>query len=326
MNTDDSITSIGIGLTNLCNLKCPHCYSRPMSKQSISPEDILYVLEMYPNVKQVNFGTGESILNNDFEKIIDIFIAKGIEMSLTTNGFTLEKISAERIKCFKDIDVSLDFPDEKLHDKWRGVSGTFKSAIEGIQKCKVLGVDVSIALCLMNNNYVYIGEFKKLIDELDTFLRINLYKPISTMEYLLSYEEFWEAIKQISENFNLISNSEPILSIITNDNMSGSACGNSVRIHPNLVPSGCVYINGSTLSVDEFRKQKENVPDFCNSCKYVLTCRGGCLGRRYLTNGVNSPDIYCPIIKGENFPSFGFSRLPDPGLIHSKYLCTLILK
>lgn len=318
--------SLGIGLTNRCNLNCPHCYSRSMEQHDLTLTDIKTILKMFPFLQKVNFGTGESVLNKDFIKIMNVFRKRKVQMALTTNGLTINQLDDAHLRWLKDVDFSIDFPDPKLHDEWRGQSGLFNIAVQGIERCKKIGVDVSIALCLMNNNYKYLPEFKEMIKSYDIFLRINLYKPVDSKKFLLSYKEFWEAMKILSENFELVNNSEPILSIITEDKIKGFPCGDSLRIHPTMVPSACVYVDGRDVSIDRFRRFKKTTPKFCQTCQFVDSCHGGCLGRRYLTSGVRNTDIYCPFVNGNSVPKIKFKRTETKEFIHSSYLCTIIVK
>lgn len=326
MKADSKVFSLGIGLTNKCNLNCPHCYSRPMQQNDLTLSDIRTILKIFPNLKKVNFGTGESIFNKDLIKIMELFREYNIQMALTTNGLTINQLDDKHLAWFKDVDVSLDFPNVRFHDEWRRKPGLFKMAIKGIERCKEMEIDTSIALCLMNRNYRYLPEFKKLTDRYDIFLRINLFKPVDSKKFLLNYKQFWEAMKILAESFKLVSNSEPILSIVTKDKIKGSPCGNSLRIHPNMIASACVYLDGRNVPVDDFRKQKETVPEFCQTCESVENCRGGCLGRRYLTSGVEKPDIYCPFVRGKSVPKIKFNRAKEKEFIHSGYLCTIIIK
>ncbi len=41
------------------------------------------------------------------------------------------------------------------------------------------------------------------------------------------------------------------------------------------------------------------VPEACRGCPFVATCHGGCAGRRALAGGVEAPDPYCPLVRGE---------------------------
>ena len=325
-NICKNITSLGIGITSFCDLNCPHCYSRKLVQKSISLQEFKKIINNFPNLKKINFGTGESILNEDFREIIDFLEKKNIEMALTTNGYSINLLEDAYIKKFIDVDVSLDFPKAELHDKWRGKLGLFKSAIRAIEKCKELGVTVSIVMTLMNNNYKTLSGFKKLLDRYKIPLRINLYKPVYTKRFLLNYSEFWEAIKILAENFELISNSEPLLTLFTKDKLSDSPCGNSARLHPNKEITPCVYLAGKFSDFNKFREWKLLIPKECSNCIVAKSCRGGCLGRRLLTYGKPRPDQYCPIVNNKKMPKIKFAKAPEKDFIHSSYLCTIIVK
>ena len=320
------IDALGIGITSLCNLNCPHCYSRKLIQKSISLQELESIIKNFPNIKKVNFGTGESVLNKDFTKIVDFLSEKNIEIALTTNGFSLETLSENYLKKFKDIDVSLDFPNSALHNEWRGKHDAFDMAIRAIEKCKEIGLTVSIAMCLMSNNYKHLPEFRLLLDKYDIPLRINLYKPVDTDKYLMNYSEFWESIKLLSENFELVSNSEPLLTLVAPEKLKGSPCGNSARLHPDGKITPCVYLSGEFSDFEKFKKMKLQILEKCSNCSVANYCRGGCLGRRLLTFGSPEPDQYCPIINKKEIPEIKFIRAKSKDFIHSSYLCTIIVK
>lgn len=321
-----NISTLGIGLTSRCNLNCPHCYSRQILQQDLTIKNIKEIIKQFPNLKKVNFGTGESILNENFLPIIDFFAEKKIKMALTTNGLTVNKLLTDQLKYFTDIDVSIDFPNSKQHDQWRGAPNLFVQAIESLQSCQKLGINTSIATCLMNINYQCLDDFKPILDQYNVCLRLNLYKPVNTLKYMLNYRQFWEAIKIISENFELVKNSEPILSIITRESGEGSPCGNSLRIHPDLTITPCVYLDGKKIKYKDFLSHKRIIPKECKNCEFVNSCRGGCLGRRCLTVGAGKPDIYCPIVRGKKIPHIKFKSNKGKDFIHGGYLCTIILR
>ena len=64
--------SIGIGITNRCNYKCSHCYSREHDKKEIdlTLKDIKYLCHNL-DIQAVNLGTGESILHPQFFHLRD---------------------------------------------------------------------------------------------------------------------------------------------------------------------------------------------------------------------------------------------------------------
>lgn len=325
-DTNKTITSLGIGISSLCNLNCPHCYSRKLVQKNISSLKLQKIIREFPNLREINFGTGESILHKDFRKIINFLHKKNYELALTSNGLSVNELIIEDLKKLKNIDISLDFPRANLHDKWRGRSGTFDIAIRAIEKCKEAGVMVSIAMCLMNHNYKYLPEFKAILDKYKIPLRINLYKPVYTKRYLMDYSEFWQAMELLAKNFKLINNSEPVLTLIVNNELHGSPCGNSARLHPDGKITPCVYLAGKFANFQKFKKLKLQIPNKCLSCPVANNCRGGCLGRRLLTFGSPEPDQYCSIINKKQTPKIKFTKATGEGFIHSNYLCTTIVK
>lgn len=322
-----NIKTIGIGLTNQCNLNCPHCYSRNMTKNSFNSIDIKKILSAFPILKSVNFGTGESILNDQFDEIVDLFYKKKIKLALTSNGLSVNNIKETTLKKFSDVDISIDFPTPCLHDKWRGKKGLFNEAIRAIKRCKKHDINVSIATVLMSSNCKYIDKFKKIIDYYDINLRINVYKPVNgeKKDFSPSYDQFWNTINKFSKKFKLVSCSEPILALVSDMVKNGSPCGNSIRIHPDGTVSSCVYIKNSSEPA-KFNKEKAKIPDFCQQCPVVLNCMGGCYGRRMLENRKFSADTYCPIYNNKKIPKINFKKAKSKEFIHANYLCTIILR
>lgn len=320
-----SVLSLGQALTNECDMNCAHCYSRPYSKGKVGIADCANVLAAFPNVKEINFGTGETYLNPDFLKIFDFYSKKGIKLALTTNGSTLKRMSdADIVKYLSDVDISLDFPSAELHDAWR-IKGAFNNAISGIERCKELGVNTSVALALTNKNYRYLPQFAELLEKYRVILRINIYKPVHDASLALSYEQFWEAVKLMADNFEMIGNSEPILSLLWENGRNGSPCSHSLRIHTDLSISGCVYLSNKVIDTEEFLKISDTVPEVCRQCKVKEKCRGGCMSRRILLSGIGNPDAYCPLVRGRKVPEITFQKSTPKDLVHLNYLCTILL-
>lgn len=320
------IRTIGIGLTSLCNLNCAHCYSRHMTERTFNLQDMQKVLSVFPNLESVNFGTGESILNKQFKEIVDLFYDQGVKLAITSNGLSLNEMDEETLKKFADVDISLDFPSATKHDQWRNKNGLFKEAMTAIERCKKYKINISIALVLMSNNYLDLPGFKKILDKYDINLRINLYKSVGTDEFNPTYDEFWAVMENISRNFEVVSCSEPILSLVYDDVPGGSRCGSSIRIHPDGDISSCVYIKDNT-SPEIFNGKKKEVLDFCQTCPALSKCVGGCYGRRIIEGRADKPDSYCPVYNNKPLPKFKLKKKADGhDLIHSSYLCTIILR
>lgn len=247
-------------------------------------------------------------------------------MAITSNGLSVNKMREEMLTKFDDVDISIDFPVRELHDKWRKKEGLFDNAIKAIKRCKKFNINVSIVSVLMANNYDHFQQFKTLLDKYDVNLRINLYKAVNKDEFTPSYEQFWETIKTISENFEVVSCSEPILALFWNETTGGSKCGNSMRIHPDGNISSCVYVRDNN-SHEKFNVDKKILPKFCEVCVVSEKCMGGCYGRRVTENRKKLPDMYCPFFNKKKLHAITFNKYKKgKELIHSNYLCTIILR
>ena len=276
------VTSVGIGLTNNCNLRCPHCYSRRLKKCNITLPQIETILKKYPKIREINLGTGENILNPHFNPIVRHILSRGISLGLTSNGRTVLRMDQSLLPRLKDVDISLDFASEGAHDTWRGVNGTFREAMEAIEKCKNAGVDTSVALALMSINFRQLADFREILDRFDCCIRINIYKPVNNIDLSLSYDQFWEAMRILADNFSMVSCSEPVLALIIPEMEGhGSPCGNSIRIHPDLTETSCVYLDTS-LPKEKFERMKRKLPKDCDPCKVKKKCMPLTTGSRVI--------------------------------------------
>lgn len=341
--TEEVGVSVGLGTTANCNFNCGHCYSRPLRGESLTLAQMMKIIKD-KNIKSINFGTGENILNPDFPEIIDRCYEKGIKLSLTSNGYSIMVLSDEQLKKFNDLDISLDFASQTEQNDFRhGESWNFVD--EAIKKCRRLGIEFSITTAIMNINYKEIPLLLSKAAKEDCNLRVNIFKPVpqaGIYQYLLTFEEFWEAMRLLFENGNLISCSEPIVNAMLNipPVVPKSPCGtNSLRIHPNgeIVP--CVYWTESDVHLNDIEKsfipafESESfkkigvIPEFCKSCEKVEVCGGGCASRRYLNKGLDKPDDYCPVYYEKEIPKITVTKTEkQKDLVHSSYLCTLIFE
>lgn len=170
--------SINLFVTDNCNLKCSHCfYAGHLNKNDkLSLEHIKAITKSLrnPPVSVVLTG-GETFLRQDLTEIcilLDKIHTKKI--ILATNGTLPERIykTVKDILSKTDLDVavqiSLDGPLE-IHDKIRGVPGTFKKLLSTLEELKTiknkkLTISVSTTISKKNCDYIAktIEEVKKL--------------------------------------------------------------------------------------------------------------------------------------------------------------------
>lgn len=330
--------NVGIGLTSKCNCNCAHCYSRIYGNNTYLDKNLLLKFLDTFQIDSVNFGTGESCYHPDYIEIIQYLEKKNIKISVTTNGYTVSKMTDEQLRMLHDVDFSLDYPTEELHDKSRE-EGCFQLVEEGIRRCKKLGITCSIAWCLTPDNSSYIKEMFRLCKNWNVFLRINVYKPVERKSGF-SYELFWNSVNSLFKWGDIISISEGIVNAAIQNTKGLKGCNsNNLRIFPNGTMSSCVYVKSEGMTIEKacnlseknllevFQYQYEIPKEtLCKECKDFMLCNAGCMARRKIT-GVDK-DEFCYINKSKKpeFERIVFSESKPELFIHSNYICTFIME
>lgn len=129
---------IHVNLTHRCNYKCQFCHFSENEDQSdpLSAADwkrILSDLHSFSPKSVFVFIGGEPFLRRDFLELAEWSADKGLKWSVVTNGYRLIK-DADRIAAARpmSIDVSLDGASAEVHDRSRGIPGSFAKVTEGV--------------------------------------------------------------------------------------------------------------------------------------------------------------------------------------------------
>lgn len=144
-------TQISFDITKKCNFNCLHCYNNSGVENNDDLSDvevenlILDIIEIKPC--SFCFCGGEPLLRVELLiYMAELLSAAGINCSLVTNGYLLNKEIAKKIKKSKIniVQVSLD-GDEESHDRLRNRKGAYKKAIEAISYLREANIEVGIA-------------------------------------------------------------------------------------------------------------------------------------------------------------------------------------
>jgi radical SAM protein with 4Fe4S-binding SPASM domain len=331
------MVSLGIGLTSDCNLNCAHCYRDQDHIYNLTLKDIQQVCDSL-NISSIGFGTGENGLNPQYYEIIEYLHTRQIKLTLASNGYTLAITPDEKLKYFSDVEFSVDFPDSERHNQFRG-DGNWHAIMEGIDRCRRLGIRVSILAVLMNLNYKDLGAIARLAASFGADFRVNVYQPMYTHEFMPSFDQYWQAFNILFEHCEIISVSEPLVNTFLGVNgLKGTPCGGqSLRVTPDRYVKSCVYWPESDLTIEDLTEKKNAVfesphfkqthqtPQFCLTCEYVQNCGGGCAARRKLRSRFDQPDEYCPIFQGKSIEiAGGLSAAAKP--LRTGSICTTIVR
>jgi radical SAM protein with 4Fe4S-binding SPASM domain len=211
--------------------------------------------------------------------------------------------------------------------------------MESVKRCQKLGLRVSFLSVLMNLNYRDQGAIAQLAASLGVDFRVNVYQPMYTDEYMLTFDQYWEAFKMLFDHGEIISVTEPLVnSFLGIKGLNGTPCGgNSMRVAPDRKLKSCVYWPESDLTIDDLARKKQTIfnsplfrqthfrPRFCLDCKHVNNCGGGCAARRKLRGKFDHPDEYCPIYQGKRVQITGqLSSAAKP--LRTGSICTTIVR
>ncbi len=171
--------SAQIELTLDCNGKCPFCtlHSIPSSAldRDMTTEQIKSIIDQLDilKVNSVSFTGGEPTLRKDLPDLIK-YIGKNYSFytGVATNGFLLPKLLKKYpFDCLDYILISLDFPNAKLHDRYRGIK-VFDKAIEGIKIAQDRGINVIISTVVMKENLNLMEDMVSLANDLNCTIEI----------------------------------------------------------------------------------------------------------------------------------------------------------
>lgn len=136
--------SISLTITNACNLRCRMCgqwstegymHGRKEGlKQELTLADWKRLVDEIAahGVSSVLLRGGEVFLFSDIVELLEYINAKGIFISIDTNGTMLKKHAADIVRIGNvHLTISVDGPEE-IHDQVRGVAGCFSRIRENV--------------------------------------------------------------------------------------------------------------------------------------------------------------------------------------------------
>ena len=155
-----------IELTNLCNLKCIHCYIvQDDKKNKLSKEILFSFLDQLEKMGtlEVIFTGGEALLYKDLIQVLHYARKKDFTIILLTNG-TL--FNDEIINCIKEVNIafvqiSLYSMQSNIHDIITDVKGSWEKSIKSINKLIKKNIRVEIACPIIKEN---MNTFHQVID------------------------------------------------------------------------------------------------------------------------------------------------------------------
>ena len=160
-------------ITRRCNLKCVHCYahSKDLSYNNelttTEGKNLIDDLSRF-GVPVILFSGGEPVVREDLPELAAYAVEKGVRAVISTNGTLITEKLALKLKDIglSYVGISIDGMEE-VNDRFRGVKGAFKAALEGINNCKKAGIKVGLRFTINRFNASEIPKIFNLLEEMD---------------------------------------------------------------------------------------------------------------------------------------------------------------
>ncbi len=317
-------TFVGWGITERCNLTCPHCYSsagvKPREGELSTVECMRLIddLEVL-GVRIIGWTGGEPLLRRDLEEIMTYARDKaGIASAITTNGVLLTGKRVDRLRAsgVQSIQISIDGSTPERNAIMRGTTTRqFHAIIDSIKLCKQAGMKVHLAMLMGRESIPDALAFVTFAREQQVeSVRFCGFVPwgagkdddIKARHY---YGEDLTAIRKLVEDFQSVE--KPVVlfdpafgplppSFWFHECIAGvgtfyiSSCGD-------LYP--CTSLLDSQFKVGNIRERRlmelladpkmtriaeykrEEIDGPCGDCEYFANCRGACRGVTFAHTG-----------------------------------------
>ena len=160
-------------VTRRCNLKCVHCYAHAKNTTSDNELTTGQGKELIDDLASFGapvmlFSGGEPLVRRDLPELAAYAVEKGMRAVISTNGTLITPEMARNLKKIglSYVGISLDGMEE-INDRFRGVNGAFRSALEGIKNSQDAGIKVGLRFTINKFNVNEIPKIFQLLEEMD---------------------------------------------------------------------------------------------------------------------------------------------------------------
>jgi radical SAM protein with 4Fe4S-binding SPASM domain len=168
--------------TNMCNLKCKHCYQ---DAKASGTTDELTLIEKLDFVDTLNenkvkvpvISGGEPLIHDDFFPVIDKMVSNGMHVAAASNATMITANFARKLyeHGLAYIEISLDSVYPHKHEEFRGITGCWEKTIEGIKNCIDVGIFTAVATVFTKNTLNEVNEMVDFVSSLGAhrFIHFN---------------------------------------------------------------------------------------------------------------------------------------------------------
>jgi MoaA/NifB/PqqE/SkfB family radical SAM enzyme len=160
---------VHIELTSRCNLDCPYCYVR-RDDRDLSCEQWAAIIKQLADagVFQITFGGGEPLMRKDAPRLAKLADDSGLNVTITTNGTSLNDIDIADLKVFRQINIS-------YHDSSERTGFSIEEALGRLHEA---GIPTGIHIIMRKDYLPQIPRLAALAKRYGSVLLLLSYKPV----------------------------------------------------------------------------------------------------------------------------------------------------
>lgn len=302
-----------------------------------------------PEAGSVNYGTGELACNPGTDELV-LYVARNfpsVSQSLTTNGYSVLAFPKRVLRCFHDVDVSVDFPDPDRQVAFRGHPSAWEWAVKALELLRAEGIPRTVVTCVTaETTDEDIVRLVELAARYGAYWRASWFRRMGRGGdgLRLRPRRAWEVVALAAGCGKVVALDSVFAAPLGLGFPACPAGRNSLRIHEDGSVSPYTFLKGGKWSAGSvydpgfdlrnalaaFAQLRERKPEACAPCPFWNACGGGCLSRAVLHGGSpGSRDDYCYAEAGmgeEELRALGARiRRSEAELVHAGYLCTMIV-
>ena len=207
---DESPLMFYYEVTRACDLVCRHCRASAQQQAcagELSTEqskDLLTQAAGFPRKPIVVLTGGDPLKRTDIFDLVRHARSKGLEVALTPSATPLatrDALRQAKRAGVRRLGISLDGPDAKTHDAFRGWSGSFDRTLHMMEDAKDVGLSVQINTSITASNFHTIDATAALLAHQDIAMwsvfflvptgRGSHLQRITPEQYEIAFEKLW---------------------------------------------------------------------------------------------------------------------------------------
>ena len=161
-------------VTLACDLVCKHC--RASAQETATADELtteqskalIDQIASFPRRPTLVFTGGDPLKRADLFELIEHAVGKGLQVALTPSATplaTLQAFARARYAGIRRLGISLDGPDAKTHDAFRGWEGSFERTLEMLDNAKKLDMAVQVNTSVTRRNVDKLDAIAELLKE-----------------------------------------------------------------------------------------------------------------------------------------------------------------